>query len=197
MRKIDWEKIRRRIDKEITLFHFRKASRLIKKALTAARKEKNWFYIYYFTAQEYILKERFKEAIKYLDKALKLNPSDPLSYNDKAICLAEIGRFREAEKIFDEGIRRNRDEAILYHNKGWLLNFLNKDRKAIINFHKALELDPQKAESFFSLADSYYKLGNYREAKKYFEKAAKLVKGKSRYLFKEIERRLKEVIFYL
>lgn len=197
MRKIDWEKERERLDREITFFHFKKAERIIKKALKKAREEKIWFYVYYFTAQECILKEKFKEAIKYLNKALKIRPYDALSYNDKAICLAELGEFKKAEMVFDEALQKNKDNPILYHNKGWLLNFIGKDREAIVYFHKALEFDPQKVESIFSLADSYFKLGKYKEAKKFFEKAKRLLRGRSKYLYREAKRRLKEVDFYL
>ena len=193
MQKIDLEKERRKLDREITFFHFRRAKRIILRALKEARKDSQWFYIYYFTAQNYILSEKFRWAIKYLNKALHLRPSDGCTYNDKALCVAELGFYEKALACFNQGIAKDRDCASLYHNKGWLLNFLGEYKDAILCFRKALELEEGRPEALFSLADSYYHLGEYQEAKKYFGKASRVIEGKCSYLRREVARHLKKV----
>jgi tetratricopeptide (TPR) repeat protein len=193
MSKMDLEKERIRLDREITFFHFQRARKIIVRCLKESRRRQDWFYIYYFTAQQYILNEDFGKAIKYLDKALNLRPKDGFTYNDKAICLAEKGDYESSLRWFNEGINRARDCASLYHNKGWLLNLLEEHNKAILCFHKALELEHNRPESLYSLGDSHFQLGHLREARKYFRKAAQTIKGKSSYLYKKVVGRLKEI----
>ncbi|MCD6583801.1 MAG: tetratricopeptide repeat protein [Candidatus Omnitrophica bacterium] len=194
MYQINLEKEREKLDREITFFHLKRAKRIALRALKEARRRKEWFFIYYFTAQKYILNERFKEAKRYLEKALRLRPKDALSYNDKAICLAELGDYEDALSCFNEGIKKNKDCPTLFHNKGWFLNFLNRHKEALVCFHKALEFDPFRPESLYSLADSYFSLGKFKEAKKYFQKAAQAVRGKSSFVYREAKRRFKEIL---
>jgi tetratricopeptide (TPR) repeat protein len=193
MFKVDLEKERKILDRYITFFHFKRAKRKIEKCLRLSKKLKDDFFFYYFSAQRFILKENFKEAISLFDKALKIRINDGCSYNDKAICLAELGKYREALECFNEGIRRDKDCASLYHNKGWLLNFLGRYREAILCFKKALELEEDRVESMYSLADTYFHLKDKKMAKKYFKKALFHIKGKSSYIYKETLKRLKEL----
>jgi len=186
----DLEKERKRLDREITFFHFKRAKKIIDKCLRIACKRKEEFFINYFTAQDCILKEKYSEAIKYLEKALHLRRNDGCSYNDKAICLAELGRYKEALQCFNEGIMRDKDCVSLYHNKGWLLNLLEKHKQAVLCFQKALELEPKRVESLYSLGDSYLNLGEEVRAKKYFSLALKEIKGKSHYIYKQIVNQL-------
>ena len=92
--------------------------------------------------------------------------------------------------IFDRGIALSRDCASLYHNKGWLLNTTGKFKQSVIYFKKALELDSERVEAIFSLGDSYLKMGDIPKAKKYFGLALCEIKGKSSYVYGEIEKRL-------
>lgn len=190
MRKIKWEKERKDLDRLITFFHFKKAMIKINRCLKMARKENNKFYYLYFHAQKEMLKENFSQAIEFLNMALEIK-EDPLSYNDKAICLAELGRYKSAMKVFNQGINRIKDNATLYHNKGWLLNKLGKYKEAIVLFNKALELEKDRVESIYSIGDSYLKLGKREEAYRYLKKALILIKGKSKYIRQHIEKRLK------
>ena len=73
------------------------------------------------------------------------------------------------------------------------MNLLGEHKSARVCFHKALELESDRPESFYSLADSCYHLGNYNAARKYFRKAASLIKGKSAYMSHEVKRRLKNL----
>lgn len=190
MLELDFEKERRLLEREITFFHFKRAKKRIARCIKQARNLNEVFYFYYFLAQEYILKEDFQEALKDIEKALRIRPDDALSYNDKALCLAELGKHKEAIAVFDEGIKKNRDSSLLYHNKGWLLHLLGKYKEALLYFKKALELDKSRVESLFSLADTYVQLGEDAEAKKYFRLTRIWIKGKSAYISKETLKRL-------
>lgn len=190
---IDLELERKRLDREITFFHVKRARRIIKRALLQARREKDIFFIQYFTAQHFIIHERYSSALIFLKKALSVRPKDGCTYNDIALCFAERGKHQKALAVFNEGIRKDRNCTSLYHNKGWFLNLLGGHKSACVCFHKALELEGDRPESFYSLADSCFHLGDYNAARKYFQKAAHFIKGKSAYLYRKAMQRLGEL----
>ena len=193
MPKIDWERERKVLDREITFFHFRKAERKIKKCLNLAEESGEEFFFYYFLAQKFILGEDFYQAIEHFNRALKIRKNDGCTYNDKAICLAELEKYRQALDCFNEGIKRDKDCVSLYHNKGWLLNLLRRYKEAILCFNKALELEEDRVESLYSLGDTYLQLGDRPRAKRYFQKALRYIKGKSFYVYNQILKKLKNL----
>jgi tetratricopeptide (TPR) repeat protein len=191
--KIDFEKERKALDREITFFHFKRARKKISKCLKETKKKKDEFFLNYFLAQDKILKEKFLEAIGYLNKALKVRKNDGCAYNDKALCLADLGKFKEALDCFNQGLRRDPNCVSLYHNKGWLLNLLERYKEAVLCFKKALELDESRVEAIFSLADTYYHLGQRKLAKRYFRRALGEIKGKSSYMYRATLKRLNKI----
>ncbi len=193
MRQIDFEQERRILDREITFFHFSRAKKHISRCLVLAKKADERFFIYYFLAQNEIIDEHFRLAIYYLDKAISLRRDDGCSYNDRALCLAELAKYELALKWFDLGLARDRDCPSLYHNKGWLLNALGKHNQAIVCFHKALELDSQRPEAWYSLADSLLALEKAKPGLAALKKALEQVKGKSSYGRRIIQKRLKSL----
>jgi len=193
MHPLDLEQERIRLDREITFFHFKKAQRIVDRALRQARQQKESFFSNYFTGQYYIVREQYDHALRFFFRALSLRPKDGCTYNDIALCYAELGDYDQAERFFDEGLTKDRDCPALYHNKGWFLNLLGQHKQASLCFHKALELEKDRPESLYSLADSCYCLGDYKSAKKYFSRAASLLKGKSAYMTREVHRRLKDI----
>lgn len=193
MSKIDFYEQRKKLDREITYFHFHNAKKIVSKCIQAAYGQDDDFFICYFVAQRYILCADFEQAVIWLDKALSINENDGCSYNDKAICFAEQKRYIEALGCFNKGIRKDDSCASLFHNKGWLLNVLEKYKESVICFSKALEIDSNRPETVFSLADSYERLDNYDKAFFYYCRAQSMVKGKSRYMSKFISERIKEI----
>ncbi|UCG35629.1 MAG: tetratricopeptide repeat protein [Candidatus Omnitrophota bacterium] len=193
VKNVDLDKERKLLDREITFFHFKRASKKIVKCLHFAEATNNEFFIWYFKGQECILEGDFREAIKYFNRALKIRPKDGCTYNDKALCLAELGKQALALECFNEGIKKDRDCASLYHNKGWLLHSLERYQQALLCFQKALELEGNRAESLFSLADTYFKLGNIEKARKFLELTLSRLKGKSSYVRRETLKRLRKL----
>jgi len=177
--KIDFEKERKILDRQITFFHFKRAKRRITKCIQWARKMGDEFFLNYFLAQDKSLKEDFSGAISYIDKALKIRVNDGCSYNDKALCLADLGKNKKALDCFNEGLRKDPNCVSLYHNKGWLLNLLERYKEAVLCFKKALELEEDRAEAIYSLADTYCHLGQKQKAKEYFKKPLSLLREKA------------------
>ncbi|MBU1727164.1 MAG: tetratricopeptide repeat protein [Candidatus Omnitrophica bacterium] len=148
----------------------------------------------YFKGQIQLLKGNFAQAIEHFDAAVKLNPKDGASYNDRALCMVELGIIDEAFYYFDKGIAVEPDYATIYHNKGWLLNNIGRHKEAIECFKKALELDPDRPVTYDNLADALYNLADYKGALDSYKKVLELLKpGACKGIRKEISDKIRSI----
>ncbi|MCM8775455.1 MAG: tetratricopeptide repeat protein, partial [Candidatus Omnitrophica bacterium] len=122
MKPISMNQLRRALDDAMTYADFKRAEELAQRGIRTAR-AKEWVgEIMYFKAQMKIIREDYKSALKYLGLAIKYDPKDGAAYNDRALCVIELGQIEDAFAYFDKGIEAEPDYATVYHNKGWLLN---------------------------------------------------------------------------
>ena len=163
----------------------RQGLRLADKAKLAGEKE-------YFLGQLALLKERFTEAIEHFDQAIRHNLKDGAAYNDRALCMVELGIIDQALVYFDKGIEVEPDYATVYHNKGWLLNNIGRHSEGVACFKKALVLEPRRAVTYDNLADALFNLGDYKGALAAYKKVLELLKpGACRGIRKNILRQMK------
>ncbi|MFH1678420.1 MAG: tetratricopeptide repeat protein [Candidatus Omnitrophota bacterium] len=168
--------LRERLDEAITYGRFETARRIACDGLRQAREGGVLGEIEYFKGQMEILNGDYYEAIRRFDLAVKYNPKDAASFNDRALCMVELGVIDEAFYYFDKGIEAEPDYATVYHNKGWLLNKVGRHSEAIEYFKKALELQPERAVTYENLADALVNLSDYRGALSAYQKAISLLK---------------------
>jgi tetratricopeptide (TPR) repeat protein len=183
-----------KLDEAITYGSRAKALKLAKKFLLEAKDKDLTGEIEYFRGQVELIKEDFAMAIECFDRAIKLNPLDGAAYNDRALCMVELGIIDEAFLYFDRGIKVEPDYATIYHNKGWLLNNLGQHTEAIKYFKIALSLEPGRAVTYDNLADALYNLGDYKGARDAYRKVLKLLKpGCCVSIRKEIEKKIRSL----
>jgi tetratricopeptide (TPR) repeat protein len=163
--------LRIKLDEAITYGTKKEAFLLAKDGLKKAKKKNLSGEISYFKGQIEILKKRYTSAIEYFDAAIRFNPKDGAAYNDRALCMVELGIIDEALIYFDKGIEVESDYATIYHNKGWLLNNIGRYREAIACFRKALALEPDRPVTYDNLADALYNLADYKGALEAYKKA--------------------------
>ena len=186
--------LRIKLDEAITYGSKVQALKLAKKYLKEAQEKNLPAEIEYFKGQVELIRENFTIAIEHFDRAIKFNPTDGAAYNDRALCMVELGIIDEAFYYFDKGIEVEPDYATIYHNKGWLLNNLGKHSEAIRLFLKALELEPGRAVTYDNLADALFNLEDYKGACVAYKKVVKLLKpGCCRAIRKEIEKKIKSL----
>lgn len=181
------------LDEAITYGNTEKAKKLARDGLTLAHKEENLGEMEYFRGQIEILNENYKKAIEHFDKAVIYNPKDGASYNDRALCMIELGDIKDASGYFDKGIEVEPDFATVYHNKGWLLSRIGNYKEAIDYLRKALELDPDRAVTYENLADIYLNLDDTKLALEYYNKAIDLIKPQYPYIKRQLQQRIKEL----
>lgn len=154
-------RLRLKLDNAITYGTKKEALCIARIGLAKAKKRRFIGEVEYFKGQADLINNRFVSAIEHFDKAIAHNPYDGASYNDKALCLAELGLIDEALVYFNKGIEVESDYATIYHNKGWLLNNIGQYTQAIACFNKALELEPGRAVTYDNLADAQYNIQDY------------------------------------
>jgi tetratricopeptide (TPR) repeat protein len=195
MKTIDFPKLRRKLDDAITYADFDSARQLAQEGLSSAQSQELLGEIMYFRAQREIINENYEEAINCLNLAIKYNPSDGAAYNDRALCIIELGGNQgQALADFDKGIEVEPDYASVYHNKGWYLNKLGSHQEAIPYFERTLELEPGRAVTYENLADAYLNLGATQEAIKAFRKAYQYLKPSHAEIKGQIETKIKILI---
>jgi tetratricopeptide (TPR) repeat protein len=171
----DFLKIRLELDKAITYGTHQQAVKLARQGLKESLAAGCLGEIEYFKGQIEILNKNFTTAIEHFDKAIKHNPKDGAAYNDRALCMVELGIIDEAFYYFDKGIEVESDYATIYHNKGWLLNNIGRHTEAIVCFKKALALEPKRAVTYDNLADALFNLADYKGALAAYKKVILLL----------------------
>jgi superkiller protein 3 len=186
--------LRLKLDKLITYGTKREALRIACEGLRQAKAKKLPGEIAYFKGQIDLLHERYAGAIEYFDQAIRDNPKDGAAYNDRALCMVELGIIDQAFDYFDQGIAVEPDFATIHHNKGWLLNNLGRHSEALEYFRKALKLEPNRAVTYDNLADALFNLGDLPGALKAYEKVLRLLKpGSCRGIRRNIIKQIKAI----
>ncbi|OAG28529.1 YcaO-like family protein [Thermodesulfatator autotrophicus] len=118
----------------------------------------------------------YKEAITFLEKALKLNPKfDDLAaiYCHLAHAYLQSGDFLKAEKIAEKGLTYQRLPELL--NILGTARFKQKRPEAALEaFWQAVALNPQAAVDYANIGVCLASIGHEEEAESYFEKAQML-----------------------
>ena len=183
-----------RVDEAITYGTKSEALKLAKLGLKRAFEKNLKGEEEYFKGQIALLKKNFVTAIEHFDSAIKYNPRDGAAYNDRALCMVELGIIDKAFYYFDKGIAVEPDYATIYHNKGWLLNNIGRHSEAVECFKKALSMEPDRAVTFDNLADALFNLGDHKGALDAYKKVLKFLKsGCCLQIRRQIARRIKSI----
>lgn len=91
-------------------------------------------------------KKNFNEAINLYEEAIKLNPNEPLYYNNKAAAYIELKDYElalqeisHAEKLFEEGVVKDYvKKAKVLARKGTILSKLERYAEAVEALEKSL-----------------------------------------------------------
>ncbi len=180
--------IRTGLDEALTYERLEEARRLAGEGYRLARYKEVLYEMEYFKGEIALIEGKRRRAINHFDKAIRYNPQDAESYNDKAIVLAELGHYKEAMEWIDKGIQIDPDYATLYHNKAWVLVQMNKPREALEFYKKALMCDNRRAVTFISIGDTYTMLGDHKASVDNYKKGLKLLPDK----YKEIKDDLRD-----
>ena len=114
------------------------------------------------------------EAMDLYDKALRLNPENQYSLNDKGYTLNLMNRFEEAIPFFDKTIELDKNAAYAYNNRGLAKLKLGKTEEGLQDINRSFELDINNSYAYKNLGIYYFDKAEFDEALRLFEKAKQL-----------------------
>lgn len=143
----------------------------------------------------FILQENLKkytEALAFYIKAVELNPSYKVAWNNLGRTYRALNDFDKALMCYQEALKIDPNYALVYNNLGWLYEQLKKNkRQAIAYYEKAIEVDTTcliarenllrfkrskkvNAEDWNQEGRAYLRIKKYKAALKCFQQAMAL-----------------------
>lgn len=99
--------------------------------------------------------ERYEDALKALNEAIRLEPSNAKIHNIKGMTLFQLERDEDAVKAFDEAIRLNPNDVESHTGKGVALATLGQREAALRSINEALRLNPKNKNALAAKKDFF------------------------------------------
>ena len=109
--------------------------------------------------------EKFKQALKVLDRACELAPGDPAAGNARGLCLHRLERYAEALAEFDAVVLAQPAIAGAHCARGAALEALGRLVESEAASRRALELQPDNIGAVAGLANLFSRRGAHAEAR--------------------------------
>ncbi len=111
-----------------------------------------------------------EEAIRYLTKAVEIDPLHGLAYNMLAYAYCRTGDFEKAIWAINKYTSLHPDQANPYDSRGDIYALCGKIDQAIDSYCRALEVKPDFQMSLAKLGHMYLFKREYAEAESYYRK---------------------------
>ena len=116
----------------------------------------------------------YDEAIDCLDKAISLNPSLEIAWNNKGLALINSGRYSEAIDILKKAIHIEPNYSASWCNLGLTYHRLGDIKNAVAAYQKAAQLDTDSYIAFYNLGNCLFEVGQFEESIKYYDSAIEI-----------------------
>lgn len=113
---------------------------------------------------------QLEEALIYLEKALKYEPSGE-SHANLGIVFLRLKKYDEAVKHLKKAIAMNPGDYTSHNNLGFLYCELNNFKDGLSHLHKAVQLNPTYYLPLYNLGVFLLKQSKYIEAAQYYRRA--------------------------
>jgi len=127
------------------------------------------------------IKNELDEALKYADKALKLNPGDPISLLRRGMIYRDLGQASFAVKDFQVVQSFSPQSATDFAARGLARELMNDPRQALADYDTAIVKDNTLAMAFAFKAQALIEIGKPNEAITEINKAIDLEKTSADY----------------
>jgi len=114
----------------------------------------------------YLWKKQPQQALAEGERALTLNPNDPLSYNTLSQIMNMVGLYEEAIELAEQAMRLDpRNQELYVFSLGWAYTATRRPEEAIAAFKRTLARYPNFLPAHLFLAILYSKLDREGEAR--------------------------------
>jgi tetratricopeptide (TPR) repeat protein len=131
------------------------------------------------------------EALSHFDQALEINPSLAHVWNERGLCLKDMGKYEDAIKSFEQALSFSpRDEEYLfdYGEVLEMMGVLTRERKylenAIRTFAAVTEINPDNASAWNHLGICIKETGRDEESRQAFERSRTILRLKKDRMFR-------------
>jgi len=133
-------------------------------------------------AYELIGKRQFEEAIKKLQRALRMDPKFADAYKNVALAHCDWGHPELGQRAAEEAIALAPDSDKAQFVLGKILFKLGRTDDSIKQFQKATELNPKYDKAYYWLGLAYDRANNISKAQKAFAEALRIKPEEAVYL---------------
>ncbi len=115
-----------------------------------------------------------QQAIDYYTGKIRLNPSSPSNWSNRAMVWYEKGEIEIAIKDATEAIRLDPKVAITHNNRGMAFAQKGEIDAAIKDYTEAIRLDPKHATAYYNRGNTHYNKSDLDAAIKDYTEAIRL-----------------------
>ena len=116
-------------------------------------------------------------ALQAFDRALEMEPSYEVSWNNKALVYLKKKDYPTALKYFNEAIRCEKNYYNALSGKGLCLFHLGRYAEAVNAFERSLRINPRFEKTWNNLGLTLVKMGMYDKAVEAYDRAIRLNRG--------------------
>jgi tetratricopeptide (TPR) repeat protein len=115
---------------------------------------------------------RNAEAVKPLEKAVSLKPTDMDALSTLALVYEALSRYDDAYRVYDTALKVDGKNSLILNNYAYSLSERGLDlEKALKMAQLAVQLDPKNSAFLDTIGWVYFKLGDYKNAESYVKEA--------------------------
>ncbi len=145
--------------------------------------DKDDYAFYYIAGTACMAAQNFEESIKYIEKAIELNPENVQLYNNLGTAYLTTGQFDKALEIYQKSIELEASDSLAYFNIASILQMQEEHEKACEYFAKAHNLEPEDDSYIIAWAISEVKCNRIWEAIGHYKYLAASYPQKTTYKF--------------
>lgn len=118
---------------------------------------------------------REKDAIYFFEKAITLNPKDLNVLSTLALAYDNQGNYSKSEEMYERALDIDPRNALVLNNYAYNLSERGINLEKALSMSKiSLEIDPENASYLDTVGWIYFKMKNYKEAKKNIERSLQI-----------------------
>ena len=127
-------------------------------------------------AYNLMLEKDYQQALKIFDDLIYLFPNEANLFSDSGVIFINLNKKKEALKDFDQAVFLEDSYGYRYASRAYARDFFGDTEAAILDYEKAIKLDPEDAVSYNNIGLLQEKLGYKKKAQKNFELADEISK---------------------
>jgi len=145
--------------------------------------DKDDYAFYYIAGTACMASQNFEGSIKYIEKAIELEPDNVQLYNNLGTAYLTTGKLDKALETYEKSIELEPTDSLAYFNIASILQMQDDHEKACEYFSKAHELEPDDDSYIIAWAVSEVKANKIYDAIEHYKYLSSAYPQKTTYKF--------------